>query len=450
MVISNYLWKASRLSRRLWVRASLYGVVGISTALAAIVIGPWLPAGLPRSVGANAVDSILQIIASSMLAVTTFSLSTLVSATATAAGSATPRATRLLLEDPTAQRALSTFLGAFLFSLVSLIALNTDLYGDGGRFVLFIATLVVIALIVITLLRWMDHLAGLGNMGETISRVERSAKEAWRIYRADPTMGGVAPMVVAARPSPDDALPVFHTDIGYIQHIDVGHLNAVAEAQGLRIRVDRLPGAHCDPARPIAVILPGERPKADAAADDGPDLEAVAAGIRAAFVIGDRRSYESDPRFGLIALSEIASRALSPAINDPGTAIDVLAALTRILSEGGPGTIEGAAEAQESAEETPPEPAYPHVEVAALADAEVLDAAFMPISRDGAGMIEVAIRLQKALAAVRASNGEGMAAAIDRFSQTALDRGLRTLPFEDDRLRLTAEKAALDLGHQRA
>lgn len=62
-MISTYLWKASRISRRLWVRASLYGVIGISTALAAIVIGPHLPAGLPRSVGSNAVDSILQIIA---------------------------------------------------------------------------------------------------------------------------------------------------------------------------------------------------------------------------------------------------------------------------------------------------------------------------------------------------------------------------------------------------
>jgi uncharacterized membrane protein len=41
--------------------------------------------------------------------------------------------------------------------------------------------------------------------------------------------------------------------------------------------------------------------------------------LRTAFTLGDMRYFEEDPRFGLITLSEIASRALSPAVNDPGT-----------------------------------------------------------------------------------------------------------------------------------
>jgi uncharacterized membrane protein len=38
--------------------------------------------------------------------------------------------------------------------------------------------------------------------------------------------------------------------------------------------------------------------------------------LRKAFVIGNMRYFHEDPRFGLITLSEIASRALSPAVND--------------------------------------------------------------------------------------------------------------------------------------
>jgi uncharacterized membrane protein len=40
------------------------------------------------------------------------------------------------------------------------------------------------------------------------------------------------------------------------------------------------------------------------------------------------------PRFGLITLSEIASRALSPAVNDPGTAIQIISSHVRLFSLG--------------------------------------------------------------------------------------------------------------------
>ena len=148
-MFSRQMWFLKRMMRRLWFTASLYCLFGVATALGAIWLAPYLPEDLPRTFGAKSVDSILTIIASSMLAVTTFSLTTLVSATSAAANSATPRATSLLLEDRTAQRALSTFLGAFLFSLIGLIALNTDLYGERGRFLLFLATLSMVALIVV-------------------------------------------------------------------------------------------------------------------------------------------------------------------------------------------------------------------------------------------------------------------------------------------------------------
>jgi uncharacterized membrane protein len=44
------------------------------------------------------------------------------------------------------------------------------------------------------------------------------------------------------------------------------------------------------------------------------------------------RYFDEDPRFGLITLSEIASRALSPAVNDPGTAIQIISSYVRLFS----------------------------------------------------------------------------------------------------------------------
>lgn len=420
MSLARLAWSIARASRQLWARASLYCIFSIAVALAAIWVGPFLPKQLPQAVGSKAVNDILSIIASSMLTVTTFSLGILVSATAAAASSATPRVTSLLLEDSTSQRALSTFLGAFLFSLVGLIALNTDLYDEGGRFVLFVATLCMVAIIVITLLRWIDHLAKLGRMGETINRVEKAAVTAYRAHRRSPLLGG-AP----AKPVPKGAIAVRHNRIGYLQHLDIGSLADFSDCIDADIFVNRRPGHYCDPSRPIAWIAIRDT----AATFDAEQAQQVIN----AFTLGDRRSFEQDPRFGLIALSETGSKALSPGINDPGTAIDVLATFVRVL----------ATPAKEEDEKPAAEVHYPRIYMLALEEEEIIEAAFMPISRDGAANLEVAIRLQKALKAIAAGCEPPLAAAARQFAAVALRRSLEAMTFEPDRQRLIQE-AGLD------
>ena len=51
-----------------------------------------------------------------------------------------------------------------------------------------------------------------------------------------------------------------------------------------------------------------------------------------AFIVGDDRTFREDPRFGLVTLAEIAARALSPAVNDVGTAIDIVGTFVRLLA----------------------------------------------------------------------------------------------------------------------
>lgn len=71
-----------------------------------------IPESVSVKVGAEAVDNILNILASSMLAVTTFSLSIMVTAYGSATTNVTPRATRLVVEDVTTQNVLATFIGS--------------------------------------------------------------------------------------------------------------------------------------------------------------------------------------------------------------------------------------------------------------------------------------------------------------------------------------------------
>ncbi|TWC76401.1 putative membrane protein DUF2254 [Rhizobium sp. SJZ105] len=187
---SKWRWWLGQIVRRIWFRATLFSMAGVVTALLAVALSPYIPQELPTKIGADAVDKILGIIASSMLTVTTFSLTTMVSAYSAATTNVTPRATKLVMEDSTTQNVLATFVGSFLFSLVGIIALTTGAYGDRGRLILFVVTIGVIVLIIVTLLRWIDHLSRLGRVTETTERVERTTIEALTAWVETPNLGG--------------------------------------------------------------------------------------------------------------------------------------------------------------------------------------------------------------------------------------------------------------------
>lgn len=405
---AQWQWALRQLSRRMWVRVSIFSLAAVAVALAGVFLARYVPSGIAESIGSDSIDDILQILATSMLAVTTFSLTTMVSAYSAATNSVTPRAAKLLMDDTTAQNALGTFIGSFLFSLVGIVALSTGAYGEQGRVILFLATVAVIILIVVTMLRWIDYLSHLGRVGETTDRVEGATLKALEDRMRHPGLGGRIRIRDAL---PDDAVAVFAEEIGYVQHVDIAALSAAAEAADGDVHVDAMPGIFADRVRPLAHL------------SGGFSEEGIAA-VRAAFTIASERSFEQDPRFGLCVLSEIASRALSPAVNDPGTAIDVLGRAERILCHWA--ERDAASEAVDC----------PRVRVPGLRADDMFDDLFAPIARDGAGMLEVQVRLQKVLRALVATGEPEVAVAARRHADLALERAEKTLVMEHERQRL--------------
>lgn len=415
-MIARWQWLLTRTTKRLWFRASLFSVLGVMTALIAIVLKDSIPVSLPGRIGADAVDKILGIIASSMLAVTTFSLSTMVSAYGAASSGVTPRATTLVMEDATTQNALATFIGSFLFSLVGIIALSTGAYGNQGRVVLFAVTIAVVILIVYTLLRWIDHLSKLGRVGETIDRVETATLDALRHRVNLPYLGGSAYPADVQLGSAGSA--VSSREVGYVQHIDVQALAVIANKHRLQIYVEVLPGSFVHEGQVVARLIPADAAQATPQAVD-PDA------VLATLTTGTRRTFEHDPRFGLAVLSEIASRALSPAVNDPGTAIDVIGRGIRTFN-----AWAQPASAQPAAVDCS------QVYIRGLALSDMFDDFFAPIARDGAALIEVNLRLVKALASLARMNPGVFAALSAAHIQVILQRAEAALALEDDNRRL--------------
>jgi uncharacterized membrane protein len=398
----QWSWILKRIVRQTWCRAAIISLLSVALAIVAGLVTPYLPYTFDADIGQRSVGTILQIMASSMLAVTTFSLTAMVSAYSSATQLATPRATQLMVSDPTSQNALSTFLGAFVFLMVGIVELNTSAYGHDGRIILFAATVLIILLVVGTLLRWIGHITAFGRMADVIDRVEEAATNAMQEFAAHPYLGGRAPVAI-----PTDAVALSAPQTGYITHIDVAALGTIADHHGLTVYVDVLPGTMMNPARTLLHVK-------------GEANDAIQSALIKTFTIERHRSFDQDPRLGLIALSEIASRALAPATNDPGTGIEVLNALLRVFL-----TLRlGEGRIDDKVETHPVHIGRPTMD-------DMLTDAFGPILREGVQEVEISLRLTATLAALHANLPDARA-AIERWAHRHAKRVTTTITDPDD------------------
>ncbi len=408
-MVSTFWAIVLRYLKKLWVRIVLISALAVVAVLVAAPLGRFIPPALTDRLGQDAVLPVLTILASTMLAVTTFSLNVMVSAYRAASSQATPRAYRILLADTTTQNVLATFVGAFIFSLSAILMFRADLYDPAASVTVFGFTVGIVAMIILAILRWIEHLSLLGSMDHTMNVVGATARQSLEARRTRPCMGGV-PEGPSVRP-PADAAPVLARRTGYLQLVDMPRLQArLAQAEG-RIWLVHVPGDHVLADTPVAFVQLPE--------DSDP---APYAGF---FTLGTERTFEQDARYGLTVLSEIGQRAMSPGVNDPGTAIEALARLEGLLWQfGRPRDV------------AMPAPRFDRVHVPEIIADQLFDAAFAPIARDGAGCIEVAQRLIFALDRLGSRGAPGWQAATQRLAAYPKDHAQAALALDSDKARL--------------
>ncbi|MCJ7421546.1 DUF2254 domain-containing protein [Sphingomicrobium astaxanthinifaciens] len=401
-----------RLRQMLWVKPLGYALIATAVVFLGQVADNLALQEIVPNISPGTIEKLLTVISASMLGVATFAVASMVAAYASAGGNATPRAFSLIIADGMSQTALSSFVGAFIFSIVGLIALSVGYFGIAGRFTLFVFTLITFAWVIVTFVRWVDNIARLGRLGDTITKVEHATRKAFAQWPAHAPLGAAA-----VGPRTGGGIDVFAEKCAFIQHIDIDCLEKWANDNEAEVLVFSHPGALVDPARPLAKVFSDN-------AERGFDFDKV----RDAFVLGDARSYSSDPRFGLIALSEIASRALSPGINDPGTAIDVTVRMAKIIRDWDTQDWIG----------NPYEPRK-RVIVRALEAADIIEDAFGAISKDGVDSVEFGVWLQKSLSLLTIGTSQKLSCAAQQQAFLSLERARKKLDFAPDFKRI--EKA---------
>jgi len=110
-----------------------------------------------------------------------------------------------------------------------------------------------------------------------------------------------------------EAHPVHAGKPGYIQYVDLDYLHPLVRKKDIIIRLVHKPGDFVGNGTVIAHVWPANR------GDNELDRE-----IRNTFHLGNQRTPPQDLEYAVNQLTEMAVRAMSPAINDPFTAMTCL------------------------------------------------------------------------------------------------------------------------------
>lgn len=374
----------------------------------------FLPPDIFPNIDTKTLDSLLTIIASSMLAISTFSLSIMVSAFASAGSGATPRATELVMGDNGTRLAISSFIASFIYAIITKSALGISVFGQNGRFLFFISTVAVILYLIVVLIHWVQVISRLGRTGDTIRKIYAKAASVLRAYRSDPNNGA------NWRPSPEEA-PLYTVtaqmtgDLARIMHES---LQKFAEAHRVRLFITVRTGNFIRHDTNLLQVYPDSL-----APERQPLTQDDVAALRSCFAVQTRRDYDQDPRFGLSVVSEVGQKALSPAINDPGTGVITLTVLARLLCD-------------ETAD-APAERNFDRLGIIPLPEEDFVRETFGPLIYSGNNNLVIYRHALLALSAVAAHAPEETVRKTARVeARHALQRGLVMIADRGDRLEL--------------
>jgi len=282
-------------------------------------IGNWVPKVLFLShADPQVAQVILAGIAGSIMTVVSIVFAILLMTLTLASMQFSPRIIVSFARDRITQWTLGIFLGTFLYCMAALPAAHSLPHPFAP--VTTVVGAILLAIVCVGLLLFFIH-----HISQAISVnhiVDRIASE------TELVIDDVMPLQRKERhlETGDGAEPatwenpILNDVSGYIRFVDAQRLLALATHHRVKIHVVRRVGQFVPAGVPLMMVHKAER----LPAEDGTML-------RGAFDFGPSRTLQQDVEFGVLQIVDIALKAISPAVNDPTTAINCVDQLTRIL-----------------------------------------------------------------------------------------------------------------------
>ncbi|MFJ6748880.1 DUF2254 domain-containing protein [Streptomyces sp. NPDC091266] len=230
-----------------------------------------------------------------------------------ASGQLTPRVVRIFIRSRISKLTLTVFLATFLFSLLVLTSYESERNARRVESVPVVQSIVTMLLVGLSLLLFIGYVSSTLRLMQVGPVADRIAQEALGMLVRLPV--GSADSV----PLPPETSRIGHQGhAGVLLDIHAARLVRLARRKGVVLRLIPRIGDFLVPGTPVLAVHGGAAPRR------------FTPGYTVS--VGVERTFHQDLGLGLRQLSDIALRALSPAVNDPTTAVQCLDRIVQLLA----------------------------------------------------------------------------------------------------------------------
>jgi uncharacterized membrane protein len=286
---------------------------------AAPVLSTWAPVALfPSHADPQVAQIILAGIAASIMTVVSIVFAILLMTLTLASMQFSPRIIVSFVQDRVTQWTLGIFLGTFLYCMAALPTARSLPHPFAPVFTVMGALLLAIACVA-WLLFFIHHISRAISVNHIVDKIAADT-----VAVIDELM----PWPHRPNRLPDAGIGnaiTWETTVssnisGYIRFIDQKRLVALAKSYSLKISVLRRVGHFVPAGVPLLMVSRQARLTPERSAE-----------LLGAFDFGPSRTLQQDIEFGVLQIVDIALKAISPAVNDPSTAISCVDQLSRIM-----------------------------------------------------------------------------------------------------------------------
>ena len=242
-----------------------------------------------------------------------------------ASGQFSPRVVRIFVRSRITKLTLAVFLATFLCSLLVLTSYEGQRDPRKINSIPVVEAVLTLVMVGLSLLLFVAYVNAMLRLMRVSHVIDRITKESFRGLAKLPARPEEA--VTDSNDANDVAGPeterVAHRGrAGVLRDVNTVRLVRAARRQGVVLRLIPRVGDFVVPGMPVFAVHGGTAPPRHM--------------LRYTLSVGVERSFDQDLGFGLRQLSDIALRAVSPAVNDPTTAVqslDRIIALLAVLAE---------------------------------------------------------------------------------------------------------------------
>lgn len=372
-------WTASFRLKESYQRSWL--VIPSLYVLLAVLLGIFLPqlenntdSILGMTVDETTSKDLLQAIASGMIGFTGLVVSIAVLVVQFGAGTYTPRLVLWFRRDPLVKHSLGLFVAPAVFSLVALYRIERTV--DAVPVVTVTLAMLLLIFAIGAFFVMIGRLLDLLRPRKLYQRLGEAVHHAIEVVYPHMLSD---PAVHAVREGGQTVLCYVGRE-GVFSAVARHQLLQIAEQRGVVVELLWDVGSYLPNGTPMFVIHG--------------DAEVSESRLSRAIIVADERTITQDPNYGIRAIVDIAIRALSPAVNDPTTAVQALDTIESLLHHIG--------HRQLGVSVLPGQAAGAGVIVPAADWDELLDLSLHEIRDYGVGSVQVTRRMSALLAGLEA------------------------------------------------